>query len=271
MNSYWWLGNERLRFNTDWLKLFSALFQIEYSEDEEIGCKNFTRDFYKLVNIASGSTRSLQSPAGHNTYHQLVDCTGGEADCDTDTDDSDDNSSARTHRLHGVCSPTPSEAGLAQVTSCSSSDASSDDRRTEDASQGSVIIAIRPPPRTYSLISSSSSGANFMMRAPPRSSSNSGLNSFNNIRTSRSSSNGSSNNKPNNRTAANRRSCSGSSSTNQRTTELQHDLISNSCAVVGTTKSMPTNDWRNTGWRRIASPKKIIVSSIFDIYSLQSE
>lgn len=220
--------------------------QIEYSEDEEIGCKDFTRDFYKLVNIASGSTRSLQSPASHTNY-QLVDCTGGEADCDTD--DSDDNSSARTHRLDGACSPTPSEAGLAQVTSCSSSDASSDDRRTEDASQSSVIIAIRPPPRTDSLISSSSSGGNFMLRAAPRSSSNSGLNSFSNSRTSRS--NGSSSSNKPNRIAANRRS-----------TELTHDLISNNC-VVGTTQSMPTANWRNTGWRRVSpSPKKIIVSKI---------
>lgn len=203
------------------------------------------------MNIASGSTRSLQSPAGQANF-QLVDCTGGEADCDTD--DSDDNSSARTHRLGGVVSPTPSEAGLAQVTSCSSSDASSDERRTDDASQGSVIVAIRPPPRTDSLLSSNSGvgggGNNCMLRPTPRSSSNSGLHSF-----SYSRSNSSSNNPI--RTAANRRSCSGNST--RRTADIQHDLVSNNC-VVGTTQSMPAASWRSTGWRRVSSPQKIIVS-----------
>lgn len=72
--------------------------QIEYSDDEEIGCKDFTSDFYRLVNIASGSTRSLQSGA----------------------DASDTDESLPNDRY----SPTPSEAGLAQVSSCSSSDSS---------------------------------------------------------------------------------------------------------------------------------------------------
>lgn len=73
--------------------------QIEYSDDEEIGCKDFTSDFYRLVNIASGSTRSLQSAA----------------------DASDTDESIPNDRYN---SPTPSEAGLAQVSSCSSSDSS---------------------------------------------------------------------------------------------------------------------------------------------------
>ncbi|KAJ6642406.1 Nck-associated protein 5-like [Pseudolycoriella hygida] len=73
---------------------------IEYSDDEEIGCKDFTSDFYRLVNITSGSTRSLHSGA----------------------DPSDTDESIPNDRYNN--SPTPSEAGLAQVSSCSSSDSS---------------------------------------------------------------------------------------------------------------------------------------------------
>lgn len=87
--------------------LFSKLFfkkiylQIIYSEDEEVACKDFTRDFYRLVNIKSESTRSLHS-------HE-ADMSDSSSECDD----------GNTERL---CSPTPSEAGLAQVSSCSSSD-----------------------------------------------------------------------------------------------------------------------------------------------------
>lgn len=75
--------------------------QIIYSEDEEVACKDFTRDFYRLVNIKSESTRSLHS-------HE-ADMSDSSSECDD----------GNTERL---CSPTPSEAGLAQVSSCSSSD-----------------------------------------------------------------------------------------------------------------------------------------------------
>lgn len=86
---------------------------IIYSEDEEIACIDFTRDFYKLVNITSESTRSLHS-------HM-----------EAETDDEDENCSEypRVCR-NGEVSPTPSEAGRAQVTSCSSSD-SGDQSRTD--------------------------------------------------------------------------------------------------------------------------------------------
>ncbi|XP_038119122.1 uncharacterized protein LOC6030956 [Culex quinquefasciatus] len=41
-----------------------ALLQetILYSDDEEVACTNFTRDFYRLVSIKSESNQSLQSP-----------------------------------------------------------------------------------------------------------------------------------------------------------------------------------------------------------------
>jgi hypothetical protein len=84
---------------------FSLYFffqQIVYSDDEEITCKDFTRDFYKLVNIKSDSTRSLQSAA--------------------DADQSD--SSSECGRTDQLISPTPSEGGRAQVLSCTSSDSS---------------------------------------------------------------------------------------------------------------------------------------------------
>ncbi|XP_021699794.1 uncharacterized protein LOC5567692 isoform X1 [Aedes aegypti] len=80
----------------------SALLQeqIVYSEDEEVACTNFTRDFYRLVSIKSESNRSLQSPTP----------------VDTTTSSSDEN--------ERLTSPTPSEAGRAQVHSCSSSESS---------------------------------------------------------------------------------------------------------------------------------------------------
>ncbi|XP_065081974.1 uncharacterized protein LOC135704438 isoform X2 [Ochlerotatus camptorhynchus] len=80
----------------------SALLQeqIVYSEDEEVACTNFTRDFYRLVSIKSESNRSLQSPTP----------------VDTTASSSDEN--------ERLTSPTPSEAGQAQVHSCSSSESS---------------------------------------------------------------------------------------------------------------------------------------------------
>ncbi|XP_029728889.1 uncharacterized protein LOC109416692 isoform X3 [Aedes albopictus] len=80
----------------------SALLQeqIVYSEDEEVACTNFTRDFYRLVSIKSESNRSLKSPTP----------------VDTTTSSSDEN--------ERLTSPTPSEAGRAQVHSCSSSESS---------------------------------------------------------------------------------------------------------------------------------------------------
>ncbi|XP_055537981.1 uncharacterized protein LOC129725788 [Wyeomyia smithii] len=75
--------------------------QVVYSDDEEVACTNFTRDFYRLVNIKSESTRSLHSPA-------LPDLTTASS--------SDEN--------ERTASPSPSEAGQAQVHSCSSSESS---------------------------------------------------------------------------------------------------------------------------------------------------
>lgn len=120
-----------LTFN-HFVKCFNyKYFQIVYSEDEEVACTEFTNDFYKLVNIRSGSARSLYS------------CIEADTD-DEDDDDEDDvdneiekhNSSNRTtslqrrlrrsrissQRAKHTPSPTPSEAGRAQLTSCSSSE-----------------------------------------------------------------------------------------------------------------------------------------------------
>ncbi|KAM7343359.1 uncharacterized protein ACRADG_010417 isoform 2-T2 [Cochliomyia hominivorax] len=108
--------------------------KIIYSEDEEVACTEFTNDFYKLVNIRSSSARSL--------YSYIEGDTDDEDDDEDDEDDSEDdddegeeddgNSSlSPSHkRLRSKVlksrqkqpSPTPSEAGRAQVTSCSSSE-----------------------------------------------------------------------------------------------------------------------------------------------------
>ncbi|XP_016943408.3 uncharacterized protein [Drosophila suzukii] len=89
--------------------------KIVYSEDEEVACTDFTNDFYKLVNIRSNSSRSL--------YSYLEGETDDE---DEDDDDGEDSSMSESQvgpagRTAGV-SPTPSEAGRAQLTSCSSSE-----------------------------------------------------------------------------------------------------------------------------------------------------
>ncbi|XP_017077963.1 uncharacterized protein LOC108112541 isoform X2 [Drosophila eugracilis] len=89
--------------------------KIVYSEDEEVACTDFTNDFYKLVNIRSNSSRSL--------YSYLEGETDDE---DEDDDDAEDSSMSESQvgpagRINGG-SPTPSEAGRAQLTSCSSSE-----------------------------------------------------------------------------------------------------------------------------------------------------
>uniref|UniRef100_A0A4Y0BL03 Autophagy-related protein 16 domain-containing protein n=1 Tax=Anopheles funestus TaxID=62324 RepID=A0A4Y0BL03_ANOFN len=108
--------------------------QIVYSEDEEVACTNFTRDFYRLVSFTSGSTRSLHSPVAAGG-------TVREGSVDLSTSESKDTSSSTLGRRdtpkRAVCdssdedvnerlsqSPTPSEGGRAQVLSCSSSESS---------------------------------------------------------------------------------------------------------------------------------------------------
>ncbi|XP_070068694.1 uncharacterized protein [Drosophila takahashii] len=92
--------------------------KIVYSEDEEVACTDFTNDFYKLVNIRSNSSRSL--------YSYLEGETDDEDDEEEDEDDGEDSSMSESQvgpagRVPGA-SPTPSEAGRAQLTSCSSSE-----------------------------------------------------------------------------------------------------------------------------------------------------
>lgn len=116
----------------------SLQFQIIYSEDEEVTCTEFTNDFYKLVNIRSSSARSLYSYVEDDTDDEDDDEHDDDDDDDDEEDDSendledDGNSSlSPSHkRLRSKMlksrqkqpSPTPSEAGRAQVTSCSSSE-----------------------------------------------------------------------------------------------------------------------------------------------------
>lgn len=87
------------------------MLQLVYSDDEEVECIKFTRDFYRLVNLRSNSTPSLQSQI-----------------------DSEESSNVKEPL---VPSPTPSEAGRAQIQSCSSSD-SGDFRLAND------IVVIEP-------------------------------------------------------------------------------------------------------------------------------
>lgn len=101
-----------------------SLFQISYSEDEEVTCKSFTREFYKLVDINSGSIRTLKSPTV-----AVMEPMAAEQ-CETDSED--DNESIR---MRCGSSPTPSEAGLALVTSCSSTTESNSSEVKVDAGQ----------------------------------------------------------------------------------------------------------------------------------------
>ncbi|KAH8297091.1 hypothetical protein KR044_004842, partial [Drosophila immigrans] len=87
--------------------------QIVYSEDEEVACTDFTNDFYKLVNIRSNSSRSL--------FSYLEGETDDEDDEDEDDEDEQDSSMSES-QAKARDSPTPSEAGRAQLTSCSSSE-----------------------------------------------------------------------------------------------------------------------------------------------------
>ncbi|ETN60571.1 hypothetical protein AND_007802 [Anopheles darlingi] len=105
--------------------------QIVYSEDEEVTCTNFTRDFYRLVSFTSGSTRSLHSPLatggateGVEQSQTTADATQGDGSSSSSStvDATGDDSSDDNERLSQ--SPTPSEAGRAQVLSCSSSESS---------------------------------------------------------------------------------------------------------------------------------------------------
>uniref|UniRef100_A0A182IQU1 Uncharacterized protein n=1 Tax=Anopheles atroparvus TaxID=41427 RepID=A0A182IQU1_ANOAO len=101
--------------------------QIVYSEDEEVACTNFTRDFYRLVSFTSGSTRSLQSPSAAGGGE--LGTTGDSKETSTSTleagaedkacDSSDDDNNGRLSH-----SPTPSDGNWAQVHSCSSSESS---------------------------------------------------------------------------------------------------------------------------------------------------
>ncbi|KAL5287883.1 NCKAP5 family protein [Megaselia abdita] len=78
---------------------------IIYSDDEELTHKPFSKDFYKLV---SGSSKSLQS-------HQAIDSD------DESYNDFISTIERQRRKRECISSPTPSEAGLAQLTTCSSS------------------------------------------------------------------------------------------------------------------------------------------------------
>lgn len=90
--------------------------QIVYSEDEEVACTDFTNDFYKLVNIRSNSSRSLFS------YQEGQTDDEDDEDDEEEDDDDEQDSSMSESQVKARISPTPSEAGRAQLTSCSSSE-----------------------------------------------------------------------------------------------------------------------------------------------------
>lgn len=87
-------------------------------------CKPFTREFYKLVDINSGSIRTLKSPTT-----ALPDPLPAEH-FELDSEDDDE-----SIRMRCGSSPTPSEAGLALVTSCSSTTESNSSEVKIDAGQ----------------------------------------------------------------------------------------------------------------------------------------
>ncbi|EDW73984.2 uncharacterized protein Dwil_GK21614 [Drosophila willistoni] len=95
--------------------------KIVYSEDEEVACTDFTQDFYKLVNIRTNSSRSLYSYVEGETDEEDDE----DEDDDDEEDDDEQDSSLSESQVAPVMarnSPTPSEAGRAQLTSCSSSE-----------------------------------------------------------------------------------------------------------------------------------------------------
>uniref|UniRef100_A0A336N296 CSON008758 protein n=1 Tax=Culicoides sonorensis TaxID=179676 RepID=A0A336N296_CULSO len=103
------------------------LEQLNYSDDEEIICKNFTRDFYRLVNIYKSD--SLQS---------ALNCEEKSCDLTSDDDESNTSSSGHCHENRNDDSgdddsPTPSEAGRAQVFSCSSTTTTSSESGGENS------------------------------------------------------------------------------------------------------------------------------------------
>ncbi|XP_050325501.1 uncharacterized protein LOC126756473 isoform X2 [Bactrocera neohumeralis] len=146
-NEWMWNSNDFLTSTTaetdSESEAISQLLQqkIVYSEDEDIARTEFTNEFYKLVDIRSASARSLFS------YIE------GETDDEDDDDEEDETSSLSKRRirlrskiaLNGnrlkAASPTPSEAGRAQVTSCSSSESDEQSRctTTQHELNGSTI------------------------------------------------------------------------------------------------------------------------------------
>uniref|UniRef100_A0A182P8U5 Uncharacterized protein n=1 Tax=Anopheles epiroticus TaxID=199890 RepID=A0A182P8U5_9DIPT len=103
--------------------------QIVYSEDEEVTCTSFTRDFYRLVSFTSGSTRSLHSPTAAGGT--VGECDSGDVSTTASKDTTSskgpatacDSSDEEANESRSQ-SPTPSEGGRAQVLSCSSSESS---------------------------------------------------------------------------------------------------------------------------------------------------
>ncbi|XP_011190072.2 uncharacterized protein Nckap5l_0 isoform X1 [Zeugodacus cucurbitae] len=147
-NEWMWNSNDFLTSTTaetdSESEAISQLLQqkIVYSEDEDIARTEFTNEFYKLVDIRSASARSLFS------YIE------GETDDEDDDDEEEDETSSLSKRrvrlrsktaLNGnrlkAASPTPSEAGRAQVTSCSSSESDEQSRctTTQHELNGSTI------------------------------------------------------------------------------------------------------------------------------------
>lgn len=105
-----------------------------------------------MVNIKSESTRSLQSPADDTTATTSTMTSDDEAESErpqSDSEDSDDDDGST--RIQYTRSPTPSEAGLALVSSCSSSDSNASEIKTDG---GEILVPINVLKNTTSPIKS---------------------------------------------------------------------------------------------------------------------
>lgn len=104
-----------------------------------MACKSFTTDFYKLVDINSESIRLRSNTMANDQANTF----------ETDSDDDE------SIRLRCGSSPTPSEAGLALVTSCSSTSESISSEIKVDA--GQVLSPIRTKSIKNSLLNQTNS------------------------------------------------------------------------------------------------------------------
>lgn len=85
---------------------------IVYSDDdEELVCKEFTSDYYRLVNLKSESNKSLVLENDNNEFNPVSSDGDHCNDEDSDDEDEDDEDETATHLVDVIPSPTASEKG----------------------------------------------------------------------------------------------------------------------------------------------------------------